>query len=272
MSLTHPTEARQCKPCGNAWYAQAGYSSLKPGPIMFNAGQNAALAHSRSKYEQHKFCPRCGSDKVKTVRGKGFVPTAAQQVHMAAAAPVAVSVNVNVNTGGSTAPADVPVVEAVSTAASPTPVAPSIPAQRLSPEPDGVFVPSFGLPASDVLSSRLRPPVRRPSLGLGDHVHNADCLDGACGLIAEPVPSQGAMRYVTFAVWLFVAVFVWFVQYAFVVPLACLPAVAHTSKTRLVGYFAILFCGLGVFYSLYYLAAPAVPRDALRPWGLATSA
>jgi hypothetical protein len=61
---------------------------------MFNAGQNAALAHSRNKYEQHKFCLRCGSDKVKTVRGKGFVPTAAQQVQMAAAAPVAVSVSV----------------------------------------------------------------------------------------------------------------------------------------------------------------------------------
>lgn len=270
MSLTHPTEARQCKPCGNAWYAQAGYSSLKPGPIMFNAGQNAALAHSRNKYEQHKFCARCGSDKVRTLRGKDFVPTAAQHVQIAAA-PVAVSVNVNVHTGGGSTPPDLSVIEPIPTATPAVPVTPSVPAQRLSTEPDSVFAPAFGLPVSDVLRSRLRPPVRRPSLGLGDHVHNTDCLDGNCGLITEPIPNQSALRYVTFAAWLVVALFVWLVQYAFVVPLACLPAVAHAPKTRLLGYFAILFCGLGIFYSLFYLAAPAVPRDALRPWGFTAS-
>ena len=112
MSLRHPTEARLCKPCGNAWYAQAGYSSLRPGPILFGAGQNVALAHSRSKYEQHKFCARCGSDQVKTVRGSGFVPSAAQQVQTAAS-PV-VNVQVNVNNGGTNS-ASGPVVDAVPT-------------------------------------------------------------------------------------------------------------------------------------------------------------
>lgn len=82
MSQTHPTEARLCQQCGNAWYAQAGYSS-----------------------EQHRFCSRCGSHHVETVRGNGFVPTAAPQVHPSAA-PV-VNVNVNVNTGGSTPPSAV---------------------------------------------------------------------------------------------------------------------------------------------------------------------
>lgn len=98
MSLLHPTEARLCNSCGNAWYAQARYSPLKPGAILFNAGQNAALAHSRNKYEQHKFCPRCGSDNVRTVPSQGFVPTAA---HYGQAGPV--NVNVNVNTGSGAA-------------------------------------------------------------------------------------------------------------------------------------------------------------------------
>lgn len=98
MSLLHPIDARLCDSCGNAWFAQARYSPLKPGAILFNAGQNAALAHSRNKYEQHKFCPRCGSDNVRTVPSQGFVPTAA---HYGQAGPV--NVNVNVNTGSGAA-------------------------------------------------------------------------------------------------------------------------------------------------------------------------
>jgi hypothetical protein len=95
--------------------------------MLFNAGQNAALAHSRSKYEQHKFCPRCGSDKVKTVRGRGFVPTAAQYVQ-GAAAPV-VNVNVNVSTGDGTA-SSVPVVDAVPNGTPSLPIPPTFPPYR----------------------------------------------------------------------------------------------------------------------------------------------
>lgn len=263
MSMLHPTEARQCKSCGNGWYAQAGYSSLKPGPILFDAGQNAALSHSRSKYEQHKFCPRCGSDKVKTNRSKGFVPTVAQQQ----AAPVVVNVQVNATVGAVEAQPPQPTQH--TTPAQPAPVAaPFVPTQRSPAEPD-TFTPSFRLPASDALSARLHPPVRNPSLGLGDHVHNAGCLDGTCELVGQQIPNNSPARYLTFAAWLVVAVFVWIVQYAITVPLGCLNAVAHTPKTRALGVFAIIFCGFGWAYTLVCFAAPAIPRDVLRPWGLA---
>ena len=85
--MSHPIEARRCKQCGNSWYAKAGYSSL------------SLLPQSRAEQARHRYCASCGGDKVKTVRGRGFVPTTSQQVHLAAA-PV-VNVNYNVNSGGS---------------------------------------------------------------------------------------------------------------------------------------------------------------------------
>ncbi|HWH29771.1 MAG TPA: hypothetical protein VNU26_12525, partial [Mycobacteriales bacterium] len=56
--------------------------------------------------------------------------------------------------------------------------------------------------------------------------------------------------------------------YSLIVPLAWLGAVAHSTGAKALGWFAILFCGLGPFYALFYLCSPAVPRQALCPWGL----
>lgn len=80
MSPTPPAEAHLCTRCGNAWYAR--------------------VDHSRSEYDQHEPCPRCGSHEVRTSRDPGFVPTAAQQPQ-SGPGPV-VNVNVHVNTGSST--------------------------------------------------------------------------------------------------------------------------------------------------------------------------
>ncbi len=45
-------------------------------------------------------------------------------------------------------------------------------------------------------------------------------------------------------------------------------AVAQSAGAKALGWFAILLCGLGPFYALFYAFSPHVPRQALRPWGL----
>lgn len=128
--MSHPIEARRCKQCGNAWYAKAGYSSLSP------------LPQSRVEHGRRRYCTSCGSDTVKTVRGKGFVPTVGQQVHVAAAPVVNVSYNVegggsvhvddrgafDMSSSGGGAPSHVP------TWTSPVPAAPLMPAHRALPD------------------------------------------------------------------------------------------------------------------------------------------
>ena len=78
MSFFHPVKPRNCKSCNYKWFAESGWTGSRPNPWMHNAGRNVALQHSRSKHEQFKYCPRCGSKKVLTAQEKGFVPTAAQ--------------------------------------------------------------------------------------------------------------------------------------------------------------------------------------------------
>ncbi|MCU1592215.1 MAG: hypothetical protein JWP11_3471 [Frankiales bacterium] len=85
--------------------------------------------------------------------------------------------------------------------------------------------------------------------------------------MATPIPHHGSGRYLKFALWCLVAVFVWCAQYMYVVPLACLPVIAQTPGARKWGYVAILLFGFGWIYSIMAALNPRVPRDVVRPWG-----
>ena len=184
--------------------------------------------------------------------------------------PQAVNVSVNVNVGqhapsagGAVPPQYAPA--SVNTAVHVVAGGSATSAPRAPREP---FVPSFRMPTSDVLR-RTIPALARPTqLGLGEHVHTSTCLEHGCALLSAPVPAKITARPWAAVGWLLVAVVVWLVQYSLLVPLVWLGAVAQSAGARALGWFAILLCGLGPFYSLFYVFSPAVPRQALSPWGL----
>jgi hypothetical protein len=194
---------------------------------------------------------------------------------------VSVNVSVNVNAGQVLIPAQ----------HSPTPVQPPAPAPQPlatsaqvdtavtvgsahgwgvapAPVPAGPYTPPFSMPKSDVLRRKVPMLARRTSLGLGDHVHAPACAETGCGLLAAAAPERPVTRPWAVVGWLLVAVVVWVLQYSFVLPLAYLGAVAKSGPAQALGWFAILLCGLGPFYSLFFVCSPAVPRAELRPWGL----
>ncbi len=136
------------------------------------------------------------------------------------------------------------------------------------PLPTGPYVPLFSMPASDVLRRKFPGLTRQASLPLGDHVHSVDCAENGCPLLAASLPPRPRVRPWAMLGWLLVALAVWVIQYSLVVPLAYLGAVARSGTMRALGWVAILLFGLGPLYALFYLCSPAVPRAALRPWGL----
>lgn len=185
--------------------------------------------------------------------------------------PQSVSVNVSVNVGQQVpAQQGAPQQVAPPAAQVNTSVHVGAPAWAgvTAPVPRGPYVPPFQMPTSDVLRRTIPQLARRNELGLGDHVHTGRCLEQGCALLNASVPGRVTARPWAMFGWLLVAVCVWLVQYSLIVPLAWLGAVAHSGGAKAVGWFAILLCGFGPLYSLFYLAAPSVPRQALRPWGL----
>jgi len=198
--------------------------------------------------------------------------------------PQAVNVNVSVNVGDQSppqppvtaAPGALPQQYALAPAPTPTPtqvntaviVGPQMWPASVPAVPAGPYTPPFQMPTSDVLRRNVPMLARRAALGLGDHVHNAECLERECALLSTSVPAKVTTRPWAIVGWLLVAACVWLVQYFFIVPLVWLGAVAHSTGAKALGWFAILLCGLGPFYALFYLCSPAVPRQALRPWGL----
>lgn len=134
----------------------------------------------------------------------------------------------------------------------------------------GPYVPSFQMPTSDVLRRNI-PKLARAGQGpgLGDHVHDAKCAEDGCDLLAASLPAPVQVRPWAILGWVLVALCVWSVQYSLIVPLVWLGAVAHSAGAKTAGWFAILLCGFGPFFSLFYLCSPAVPKHALTPWGLA---
>lgn len=183
--------------------------------------------------------------------------------------PQAVSVSVSVNVG-SPPQQQVPQQYAPPATQVSTAVHVGAPgAQAAAPAtPRGPYVPPFQMPTSDVLRRTVPKLARRSELGLGDHVHTASCVEQGCPLLSATMPEKVTVRPWAMLGWLLVAACVWVVQYSLIVPLAWLGAIAHTSGAKALGWFAILLCGFGPFFSLFYLCAPAVPRQALRPWGL----
>lgn len=180
--------------------------------------------------------------------------------------PQSVSVNVSVNVGQQVPQQHAPPAAHVNTAVHVG--APAWPVVTTTSVPGGPYVPPFQMPTSDVLRRTIPKLARRSELGLGDHVHTARCAEQGCALLSASVPGRVTARPWAIFGWLLVAVCVWLVQYSLIVPLAWLGAVAHSGGAKAIGWFAILLCGFGPFYSLFYLASPSVPRQALRPWGL----
>lgn len=80
--ISHPTLARCCEVCDYKWFARpAARPFNRPGPLLHTAGRNIAFAEQQRRWEALAFCQRCGSNKVKTVKGralKKFKPTAAE--------------------------------------------------------------------------------------------------------------------------------------------------------------------------------------------------
>jgi hypothetical protein len=79
-------EARRCQKCGNQWWAVR--VAKQPTPRWFDDGasftgnsaaRNVRLAHRKSEQiresERYGLCTRCGSQDIKTVRDRGFIPT-----------------------------------------------------------------------------------------------------------------------------------------------------------------------------------------------------
>ena len=134
--------------------------------------------------------------------------------------------------------------------------------------PAGPYQPPFRMPTSDVLRRTIPKLGRQNQNSLGDHVHTPACAETGCALLHATLPTKVAFRPWAMLGWLLVAACVWVFQYSLIVPLAWLGAVATSDAGKVVGWFLILLCGFGPFYALYYLCAPAVPRQALIPWGL----
>lgn len=248
MSLLHPVEPRLCKVCGHKWFAEAGHSRVRPGPVLFSAHQNTGLAYSRGKYEQWRHCPTCGTNKVKRVSKAGFVPTAAT--------PPAVVVQVQ----PVMAPY-VPVpVQSMPVPLQSMPVAPPPAAPRPAPSLNR------DLPGDDLIRRAIASTRRRP-LELGEHVHSAGCVEDGCTLLGQRAHDPGPKQYAQALLAVLVAVlFAWPLQYCYVTPLVGLRYATSDSRSRTWGIVGVV-CGLGVFYSLAYLAMPQVPRQALTPWG-----
>jgi hypothetical protein len=79
-------EARRCKKCGNQWWARR--VAKQAPPRWFDDGasftgnstaRTVRLAHRKSEairqWERYGLCTRCGSQDIKTVSDRGFVPT-----------------------------------------------------------------------------------------------------------------------------------------------------------------------------------------------------
>ena len=193
--------------------------------------------------------------------------------------PQAVSVNVSVTVGGGPAtPAPLLATPAVQAQPPAVPAAPWPPMTQVNTsvltgvhsgtELTAPFTPSFSMPASDVLRRKVPMLARREASVLGDHVHTAGCFEDDCALLSAQLPPKVTAKPWVAICWLLLAACVWVVQYSLVVPLAWLGAVAKSGGAKTVGWFAILLCGFGPFYSLFYAFSPHVPRHALRPWGL----
>ena len=184
--------------------------------------------------------------------------------------PQSVSVSVSVNVGQQQAPHPAPGAASTSALPPTTQVntAVTVGAPAWTP-PTGPYVPPFTMPTSDVLRRKLPGLARTPQLGLGDHVHTARCAEEGCALLSLATPSARPARPWASIGWLLIALVMWSLQYSLVLPLAYLGAVAKSGTVQVVGWIAVLFCGLGPLLSLFYLCAPSVPRSALRPWGLA---
>jgi hypothetical protein len=195
--------------------------------------------------------------------------------------PQAVSVNVSVNVGQQVPQqwvpqGQIPQQQQVAPPAPPTQVNTAVtvgasPWPAAAVQPRGPYVPPFQMPTSDVLRRTIPGLARQHGLGLGDHVHTAECLDRGCDLLSAAVPHKTSVRPWAMIGWVLVALLVWSVQYSLLVPLVWLGAVAQSTLAKALGWFAILLCGLGPFYALFYLFSPAVPRQALTPWGLSAS-
>jgi NADH pyrophosphatase NudC (nudix superfamily) len=92
MGFLTPEEARTCQSCGFSWFAErvgkpskpAGYTSL--GALAGDAaaaasGGAASAAKYQAKlqrYNRWRYCPRCGSKKVKSVSKRDFRPSDSQ--------------------------------------------------------------------------------------------------------------------------------------------------------------------------------------------------
>lgn len=145
-------------------------------------------------------------------------------------------------------------------------------AGQLATVPTGPYVPPFQMPTSDVLRRKIPMLSRQQQLGLGDHVHTASCVEQECALLAARISAKVTARPWAVVGWLLVAVCVWVLQYSLVVPLAWLGAVARSGAGKAIGFVAILICGFGPLYALFYRFSPHVPRGALVPWGLSEEA
>ncbi len=183
-------------------------------------------------------------------------------------APPAPAQEVHVPTQGG-APADYQLGSRTEVNTAVTVAAPPAWSASGGPVPSGPYVARFNMPASDVLR-RMLPGLARqaPPLPLGDHVHSVECAESGCPLLAASLPPRPRVRPWATLGWLLVALGVWVIQYSLVVPLAYLGAVARSGVMQAVGWVAILLFGFGPLYALFYLCSPAVPRAALRPWGL----
>lgn len=194
--------------------------------------------------------------------------------------PQAISVNVSVDVAQHSAPSPAHAAAAGAPAAAPQPTtqvdtAVTVSAAGWAPPahpaaPAGPYSPPFSMPTSDVLRRKLPGLAPTPSSRLGDHVHSATCVEQGCALLSiDMPPARSAARPWASIGWVLVALVMWTLQYSVVLPLAYLGAVARSGVLQAIGWFAVLFCGLGPVLSLFYLCSPAVPRSALRPWGLA---
>ncbi len=189
--------------------------------------------------------------------------------------PQSVNVSVNVNVGQQVPQQQVPQQQGtqVNTAVHVGAAWPVV-----APAPSGPYTPPFDMPTSDVLRrtipklARLDQQRAQAELGLGDHVHTPQCAESGCSLLTAHLPHKVSLRPWAMFGWLLVAACVWVVQYSLIVPLAWLGAVAKSGGAKAAGWFAILLCGFGPFYALYYLCSPAVPKNALTPWGLSSKA
>lgn len=63
--LPEVNEHRLCAACGHTWWAiRRVRPAARPGPLLFDAGQNIALQDLWRRYEEWARCPSCGSERV----------------------------------------------------------------------------------------------------------------------------------------------------------------------------------------------------------------